>query len=171
MSDSLTNWDAWSRITRGRSARFRIQVAIIHGRNKFEYKLAPDLSWIVGSITDSDSTEEYFLYFYGIVERELETIDNELRTAHPRSPLRLTFRNELHVVMMRIMPGAEHERVGVGLYTEILVKSPSIPSCSYKPLMGLGAAPSGVSDVNDKEGGSCLRLRTRVGSPGNLGLP
>jgi len=96
---------------------------------------------------------------------------NELRTAHPRSPLRLTFRNELHVVMMRIMPRAEHERVGVGLYTEILVRSPSIPSRSYKPLMGLGAAPSGVSDVNDKEGGSCLRLRTRVGSPGNLGLP
>jgi len=70
-------------------------VAIIHGRNKFECKLAPDLSWIVGGITDSDFKEEYLLYFYGIVERELGPIDNELRTAHPRSPLRLTFRNEL----------------------------------------------------------------------------
>jgi len=86
MSHPVTNRDAWSRITRGRSARFRVQAAIIYGRNKLEYKLAPDLSWIVGSIPDSDSTEEYFLYFYGIVERELETIDNEFSV--PKRPVR-----------------------------------------------------------------------------------
>jgi len=44
------------------------------------------------------------------------------------------------------MLGAEHERVGVGLYTESLVKFSSIPSHSYKPLMGLDAARPGVSD-------------------------
>jgi len=61
-------------------------------------------------------------YFHGVVDREFDAIDQELRRVQLRSTVPLTFENALDAAILRITPGSENARVRINLYSMIVLR-------------------------------------------------
>ena len=147
----------------GGTTLFEMQAALIPDQHKFEYAWAHDLVSKVQRIIDSGTADQYFLYFDGVVSYAFESIDRELRRAQLRNAVRLTFENTLDAVILRIIPGPEHARVGRYLYSMIALKITSIPGHSIESIEGFGATLLGVLGVRSKEGDQSFGPGTRLG--------
>ena len=147
----------------GGITQFKMQAALIPDRHKFRHQSAQDLLRTVRRIIDSETTDQYFLYFHGVVYYEFECIDRELRRTHLRSKVRLTFENSLDAVILRIIPGPEHARVGRYLYSMIALKITSIPGHSIESIEGFRATLLEVPGVRSKEGDQSFGPGTRLG--------
>ena len=140
-----------------------MQAALIPDQHKFEYNWEDDLVRKVKRIIDSGTADQYFLYFHQVAYSDFEFIDWELRRAQLRSKVRFTFENSLDAVILRIIPGPEHARVGTYLYSMIALKISSIPGHSIESIEGFGATLLGVLGVCSKEGDQSFGPGTRFG--------
>jgi len=147
----------------GGTTEFEMQAALIRDESKFEYESAQKLAWMVKKTFDSGSGDQYFLYFHGVVDREFEAIERELRQVQLRNAVRLTFENALDAAIVRITPGPEHSRVGMSLYLEIIAKIASTPGHSHRSVEVFGATLLQVPGVRSKEGDRAFGPNTRVG--------
>ena len=147
----------------GGTTQFQMQVALIPNQHKFEYQRAQDLVRKVQRIIDSGTADQYFLYFHEVAYSDFEFIDWELRRAQLRSKVRFTFENSLDAVILRIIPGPEHARIGRYLYSMIALKISSIPGHSIESIEGFGARLLQVPG-RSKEGDQSFGPGTRVGT-------
>ena len=147
----------------GGTTQFEMQVALIPDQHKFEYKSARKLARIVEKTFDSESADQYFLYFHGVVDSKFDVIERELRKVQLRNTVRLTFENALDAAIIRITPGPEHVRVGKSLYLKIIDKITSIPGHSIESIEPFGATLLQVPGVRSKEGDDGFGPDTRVG--------
>jgi len=147
----------------GGTALFEMQAALIPDQHKFKYKSARELAGKVEWITGSWSADQYFLYFHGVVDREFDVIERELRRVQLRNAVRLTFENGLEAAILRISPRPEHARVGINLFSMIVLKIASIPGHSIESIEGFGATLLQVPGVRSKEGDQSFGPGTRWG--------
>ncbi|RPA90703.1 hypothetical protein L873DRAFT_393002 [Choiromyces venosus 120613-1] len=153
----------WSSTTSSSPTPFEKQASLIPDKNKFEYESARELVRALRSIVELDSTEEYFLYFHRIIAREFEAIERELHAVQLRCAVRSIFENSFHAAILRIMPGPEHESVGMTLFLKIVMKIVSIPGHSDESIMGVAATWFQVPGVRSKEEDQGMRPATRIG--------
>ena len=146
----------------GGTTQFQMQAALIPDQHKFEYNWEDDLVRKVKRIIDSGTADQYFLYFHEVAYSDFEFIDWELRRAQLRSKVRFTFENSLDAVILRIIPGPEHARIGRYLYSMIALKISSIPGHSIESIEGFGARLLEVPR-RSKEGDQSFGPGTRVG--------
>ena len=142
---------------------FEIQAALIPEQNRFPYQSIQELVLAIETTIDSESAEEYVIYFHGISDREYDTIDETLREAQLQSSVRFTFENALDAAILRIMPRSEHHRVGINLFMELSGKIASIPNHGRRSVHGFGATRLQIPRVRSKEGDQSLGPATRVG--------
>ncbi|RPA90706.1 hypothetical protein L873DRAFT_390164 [Choiromyces venosus 120613-1] len=161
--EELVDPHGWSSTTSSSPTPFEKQASLIPDKNKYEYQSARELVRVLISIIELGSAEEYFLYFHGIIAREFESIERELHAVQLRSAVRFTFENSLHAAILRIMPGPEHEKVGIELYMIIVMKIASIPGHSHESIAGVSATRFQVPGVRSKEGDQGLHPDTRIG--------
>ncbi|KAG0129273.1 hypothetical protein HOY82DRAFT_471572, partial [Tuber indicum] len=102
-----------------------------------------------------------FLYFDGLTDSEFPIIDDQLELVQLRSAIRFTFENSLNAAIVRIMPGPEHEKVVISLYSEIVSRIASLPGHSDESVVGVGATRFNVPGVRSKEGDQGLHPATR----------
>jgi len=145
------------------ATQFEMQAALIPDQHRFEYQSARKLARAVRNIIDSGTANEYFLYFQGIVDREFDVIERELRRVQLRSTVRFTFENALDAAILRINPGPEHGRVGMNLFLEIDHRITSLPGHSVDSIEGFGATLLQVPGVRSKEGDQGFGPGTRLG--------
>jgi len=146
----------------GGTTPFEMQAALIPDESKFEYESARKLAGIVEKTFYSGSADQYFLYFHGVVDREFDEIERELRRVQLRNAVRFTFENALDAAIIRITPGPER-RVGINLCFKIVDKIAPTPGLSPRPVELLGATTFQVPGVRFKEGDESFGPRTRVG--------
>ena len=138
-------------------------MALIPDRNKFEYRSAQELVRTVQGFVDSESAEEYWVYFHGISDSECEGIDGELRAAGLMSTVRFTFEHALNSSILRIRPGPDHHMIAAMFAYEFTKKMASIPGHSGDSVSCFGATTFRIPGVRSKEGDQCFRPRTRTG--------
>ena len=147
----------------GGTTLFEMQAALIPDESKFEYQSPQKLARIVEKAFDSESADQYFLYFHGVVDRDFDVIEEELGRFQVRKGVRLTFENALDAVIIRITPGPEHVRVGKSLYIEIIAKIARIPGPIRRSVEPFGATLLQVPGVRSKEGDEGFGPNTRLG--------
>ena len=131
---------------------FEIQAALIPEQNRFPYQSIQELVLAIETTIDSESAEEYVIYFHGISDREYDTIDETLREAQLQSSVRFTFENALDAAILRIMPRSEHHRLGTNFFMEIRAKIASIPSHGGDSVHGFGATLLQIPQVRSMRG-------------------
>lgn len=115
---------------------------------------------------DSQSAEEYFVYFHGISDSEYEVIERALRRAVLRSTVRFTFENALDAAILRISPSLEHHVIGNNFSFEFVRKIDSSPGYNRPSVFGLRATLFQVPGVRSKEGDQSYRPHTGGGERG-----
>jgi len=73
----------------GGTTEFETQAALISDRQKFKYRSASELARTVERIINSGTSDEYFLYFHGVVNPKFDVIDWELRRLRYACHLRM----------------------------------------------------------------------------------
>ena len=141
-----------------------MQAALIPDQHKFKYQSTRELTRAVEGAIDSRTEGQYFLYFHGVVDRGFDVVDPELRRVQLRFTVRLIFESEPDAAIVRIIPGSDHSRVGINLYTTIVLKITSIPGHSNKLIAGFGATLLQVPGVRSEEGDQTFGPGTRLGS-------
>jgi len=147
----------------GRCIQFEIQAALIPDQNKFEYQSAPELVRTVQGFVDSESAEEYSVYFHGISDTECEVIERKLRAAGLMSTVRFTFEHALDASILRIRPGPDHHVIAAMFAFQFTKKMASIPGHSKGSVSCCGATLFRIPGVRSKEGDQCFRPHTRSG--------
>ena len=77
--------------TRGRSTPFEMQAALFPEENRFECQSARELIRKIQTTIDSASVEEYFLYYQGVSDSELNILEKELRAVQLRTAVHFTW--------------------------------------------------------------------------------
>ncbi|KAG0635812.1 hypothetical protein HOY80DRAFT_415451 [Tuber brumale] len=149
----------------GSPTPFEIQASEIPIENKFEYESARGLITIIQDIVDLGlaGVPFSFIYLVGLNDCAFNEIEEQLKVVQLRSAIRFTFENCLNAAIIRIMPGPEHEKVGVCLYTKIVRKIASLPGHNDESVVGVGATRFNVPGVRSKEGDQGLHPDTRLG--------
>ena len=147
----------------GGTTQFEMQVALIPDEYKFEYRSARKLARRVEKTFDSRSADQYFLYFHGVVDRELDEIEEELESVGLRRRVRLTFENAFDAAIIRITDGPKYTGVGESLYLEIIEKTASIPGHSMESIEPFGATLLELPGVFNKEGDEGFGPESRLG--------
>ena len=93
--------------TRDRSTPSQMQAALIPDENRFEYQSAQELVRKIQTTIDSESAEEYFLYYQAVSDSEFNVLEKELRAVQ--------LRTEAHFTWLKL-----------GIKCLILLESPSI---------------------------------------------
>lgn len=149
--------------SRSRCIQFEIQAALIPDQNKFEYQSAPELVRTVQGFLNSQSAEEYSVYFHGISDTECEAIKGELRAAGIMRTVRFTFENTLNASILRIRPGPDHHMIAAMFAYEFTKKMASIPGHTEDSVSCFGSTRFWIPGVRSKEGDQGFRPRTRCG--------
>ena len=147
-----------------RCIQFEIQAALIPDQNKFEYQSPQELARTVEGFVDSESAEEYSVYFHGISDAEIEVIESELRAFDMMSMVRFTFEKALDASILRIRPGEAHHMIASTFSREFAHKMASIPGHSKHSVTSCGATIFRIPGVRSKEGDQSFRPRTRRGA-------
>ena len=105
-----------------RCIRFDIQAALISDQYRFKNESTPKLLKILEEFVDSDSAEEYFVYFYWISGTEHEVIDKVLPESAVKHKVRLTFEDTLDAVILPISPSNDHNPVSCIFTTWLILK-------------------------------------------------
>ncbi|KAG0643358.1 hypothetical protein HOY80DRAFT_1020245 [Tuber brumale] len=102
-----------------------------------------------------------YLMVKGVTEEQLAEVDVALEKRGIRNIARFTYENAVESLIIRLMPGAAHERTAIDFYLTLIENISSIPGHSIRSIRSVGCTQFQVPGRRSKQGDAGLMPATR----------
>jgi len=119
---------------------------------KFKYQSARELARTVQEFVDSESAQEYIVYFHLISDAEVYVIERKLRAAEIMRTVDFPFEKSLDGAILRIRPGSAHHLIASTFAYEFTQKIDAIHGHGEYPVARFGSTLCGTPGGHSKEG-------------------
>jgi len=159
--DSPAIADSESPSSASPSTAFEALAALISPSHRYRFASAARLgNTMAARIQDCVSKERgCYIYVDGVGERMIDAIDNTFCNRGLTGALRLTYEATLDALIIKCMPGEEHEKTSRSFLVNLLEKIVAIPGHNRYSIIAVGSTRFSVPGVRSKEGDEGIKPR------------